>query len=203
MSSNAYNYSQVMSSVLASTPKVTTTLLTNNPLKPQIEQILQIISARASLGAQRQIFFASLGGFDTHGDQLDLQAGLLPQVDAALAALYNHTGEMGIANQVTSFTMSEFSRALEPNTAGGSDHAWGTHVMVVGGGVKGSNIYGTFPTLELGGPNDAGSNGRWIPTTSSSQFVATLASWFGVPASSLPTLLPYLSNFSSQNLGFV
>jgi len=203
MSSNAYNYSQVMSSVLASTPKVTTTLLTNNPLKPQIEQILQIISARASLGAQRQIFFASLGGFDTHGDQLDLQAGLLPQVDAALAALYNHTGEMGIANQVTSFTMSEFSRALEPNTAGGSDHAWGTHVMVVGGGVKGGNIYGTFPTLELGGPNDAGSNGRWIPTTSSSQFVATLASWFGVPASSLPTLLPYLSNFSSQNLGFV
>jgi len=203
LTSNAYAYSQVMNGVLQSTPKVATTLPGNNPLKPQIEQILQIMSARSALGAQRQIFFASLGGFDTHGDQLELQAALLPQVDAALAALYAHTGEMGIAGQVTSFTMSEFSRALEPNTDGGSDHAWGTHVMVVGGAVKGGQMYGTFPTLELGGPDDAGSNGRWVPTTSSTQFVATLASWFGVPAGSLPSILPYLSNFGAQSLGFV
>jgi len=110
---------------------------------------------------------------------------------------------MGLANEVTTFTMSEFNRVLEPNSAAGSDHGWGGHTIVMGGAVKGGNIYGTYPTLELGGPNDCDVNGRWIPTTSTSQFAATLASWFGVSAANLPVVLPYLSNFTTQNLGFV
>jgi uncharacterized protein (DUF1501 family) len=99
--------------------------------------------------------------------------------------------------------MSDFSRTFQPNSNNGSDHAWGAHHMVIGGAVKGGQIYGTYPTLALAGPDDSGSNGRWVPSTSSSQYAATLAEWFGVPAANLPTVLPSISNFSTANLGFV
>jgi len=203
ITANGYSYSNAMNRALSSAPKVNTSLGSANPLKTQIEQILQIISVRNSLGAQRQIFFASLEGFDTHGAQLPTHNALLQNVDAALGILYQQLGKMGLANEVTTFTMSEFNRVLEPNSAAGSDHGWGGHAIVMGGAVKGGNIYGTYPTLELGGPNDCDVNGRWIPTTSTSQFAATLASWFGVSAANLPVVLPYLSNFTTQNLGFV
>ncbi len=99
--------------------------------------------------------------------------------------------------------MSDFSRTFQPNSNNGSDHAWGSHHMVIGGAVKGGQIYGTYPTLALAGPDDSGSNGRWVPSTASSQYAATLAQWFGVPAADLPTILPSIGNFSSNNLGFV
>ena len=144
-----------------------------------------------------------LGNFDTHSNQLPVQASLLSQVDGAIAAFYQATQELGLANQITTFTMSDFNRAMQPNSNTGSDHAWGGHHMVMGGAVKGGQIYGTYPQLVLAGPNDSGVNGRWLPTLSSSQYAATLASWFGVPSGSLSTIFPALPNFSTTNLGFV
>ena len=121
----------------------------------------------------------------------------------ALSAFYNATVELNVANEVTTFTMSDFSRTFQPNSNKGSDHAWGSHHMVIGGAVNGGQIYGTYPTLALGGPDDSGSNGRWVPSTASSQYASTLSQWFGVPIADLPTVLPSIGSFSANNLGFV
>jgi uncharacterized protein (DUF1501 family) len=130
---------------------------------------------------------------------------LLSGISAALGAFYQATVELGVQSDVTSFTMSDFSRTFQPNSNTGSDHAWGSHHIVMGGAVNGGKMYGTFPTLTLAlaGPDDSGSNGRWVPSTASSQYAATLAQWFGVPANQLGTVFPYIGNFGVNNLGFV
>ena len=128
---------------------------------------------------------------------------MLTYVSQSMAAFYQATQELGVTNQVTTFTLSEFSRTLEPGSNGGSDHAWGSHQLILGGAVKGNAIYGTFPTLVLGGPDDADQNGRWIPSTALDQYAATLATWFGVGAPNLPAVFPNLVNFSTNDLGFM
>jgi uncharacterized protein (DUF1501 family) len=203
IAAKAYSYAQTLANAVQSLSPLKTVFPANNGLAAQLQQIAQLIQVRATLGFQRQIFFASLGNFDTHANQLSTQNSLLVQLSQALAAFYNATVELGLADSVTSFTMSDFSRAFQPNSAAGSDHGWGSHQMALGGAVNGGKIYGTFPTLALGGPDDCGSNGRWIPTASTSQFAATLAQWFGVPAANLSTVLPLIGNFSTPNLGFV
>jgi uncharacterized protein (DUF1501 family) len=203
ITSNAYAYAKTLSDAVQSIAPLQTVFPANNGLAAQLKQIAQIIQVRAALGVQRQIFFASLGNFDTHADQLTLQSTLLAEISPALAAFYNATIELNVASEVTTFTMSDFSRTFQPNSNKGSDHAWGSHHIVIGGAVNGGQIYGTYPTLALAGPDDSGSNGRWVPSTSSSQYAATLAQWFGVPAASLPTVLPSIGNFATNNLGFV
>ena len=204
ITSNSYQYMSVLANAVQSvTPLTTVFPVNNNTLGQQLQQIAQIIQVRQALGVTRQIFFAGLPGFDTHANQLTLQANLLAQLSPAMAAFYQATQELGLANQITTFTMSDFSRAMQPNSASGTDHAWGGHHMVMGGAVNGGQIYGTYPTLVLGGPNDLDTNGRWVPTIASSQYAATLASWFGVPAASLNTIFPSLQYFSTTNLGFV
>ncbi|MGA8672612.1 MAG: DUF1501 domain-containing protein [Terracidiphilus sp.] len=203
ITSNAYAYAKTLADAVQSITPLQTVFPANNGLGAQLKQIAQIIQVRAALGVQRQIFFASLGNFDTHADQLALQSTLLAEISPALAAFYNATVELNVASEVTTFTMSDFSRTFQPNSNNGSDHAWGSHHMVIGGAVKGGQIYGTYPTLALAGPDDSGSNGRWVPSTATSQYAATLAQWFGVPAADLPTILPSIGNFSSSNLGFV
>lgn len=203
ITTNAYAYAKTLADAVQSITPLQTVFPANNGLAAQLQQIAQIIQVRAALGVQRQIFFASLGNFDTHADQLALQSTLLAEISPALAAFYNATVELNVASEVTTFTMSDFSRTFQPNSNNGSDHAWGSHHMVIGGAVKGGQIYGTYPTLALAGPDDSGSNGRWVPSTASSQYAATLAQWFGVPAADLPTILPSIGNFSSSNLGFV
>ena len=172
-------------------------------LAAQLKQIAQIIQVRAALGVSRQIFFCGVGNFDTHSDQLTLQGSLLAQISPALADFYASTQELGVQNNVTTFTMSDFSRTFQPNSNTGTDHAWGSHHMVMGGAVKGGAMYGTFPTLALGGPDDSGSNGRWVPTTGSVQYAATLASWFGVSTAQMSTIFPNIGSFKTANLGFV
>jgi uncharacterized protein (DUF1501 family) len=160
---------------------------------------------------KRQIFFTQIGGFDTHSVEIGNQANLLTQVSQAISAFYKATEELGIQDKVTTFTMSDFGRTLQPAgsgvTAVGSDHGWGNHQLIVGGSVLGHTFYGTYPTLALGGPDDTdgGSNprGRWIPTTSVEQYAATLATWYGLSTADLPVVFPLIDRFSTSNLGFL
>ena len=154
-------------------------------------------------GAKRQFFFASLGGFDTHGDELNVQGGLLAQLAPALKAFYDATVELGVADKITSFTHSDFSRTFIANSTRGTDHAWGAHHFVIGGAVRGGDFYGTFPDLSVRGANDSGTNGAWLPTISVDQIGATLATWFGVSSTDLDYVFPNLSRFSTANLGFL
>jgi uncharacterized protein (DUF1501 family) len=202
VTSRAVQFAQVLSSALQSVAPLQTKF-PKNYLGQQLQQVAQVIAARSALGVQRQIFFVSYGGFDTHADQLPQQVQLLTTVNQGMAAFYQATQELGVANDVTTFTLSEFARTLEPGSNGGSDHAWGGHQLILGGAVKGNAIYGTFPTLALGGPDDADQNGRWIPTTALDQYAATLATWFGVSAANLPAIFPNLANFTTSNLGFM
>jgi uncharacterized protein (DUF1501 family) len=198
----AVQYAVVLADALKNVPALQTKF-PNTYLSQQLQQVAQVIAARSALGMGRQIFFCSYGGFDTHSDQLVQQVQLMTQLSQGMSAFYQATQELGVANQVTTFTLSEFSRTLQPGTNGGTDHAWGNHQLVLGGAVKGNTLYGNFPTLALGGPDDAGNNGRWIPTTALDQYAATIGSWFGVSNANLPTIFPNLANFTTSNLGFM
>jgi uncharacterized protein (DUF1501 family) len=187
---------------LAQAPPLKTVFPTTS-LGSQLLKIAQVIASRDALRMSRQIFFASLGGFDTHTDELNTQQNLLTQVSQAMGAFYDATVELGIATQVTSFTLSDFGRTFLPASGGGTDHAWGSHHLIMGGSVKGGDFYGTFPTLALNGPDDASKEGRWIPTTSIDQYGATLAQWYGVASKDLPTVFPYVGQFATNNLGFL
>jgi len=200
----AYAESKAMADALATISALQTPW--PNPLTSvasQLQMVARIIASRATLGLNRQIFFVSMGGYDTHTGELASHQQLYGQLDAALTAFYNTTVELGVQSSVTTFTLSEFGRTMLQASGGGSDHAWGSHHVVLGGAVKGGDLYGTFPTLALGGPDDASQEGRWIPTTSLDQYAATLAAWFGVPAASLPQVFPNLASFAAPTLGFV
>ena len=190
---------------LASALAKATTLKTQFPktsLGAQLQQVATIIQVAGDLGMRRQIFFCSLGGFDTHIDEISAHNVLYPELSPALAAFYAATQELGMAQNVTTFTESDFSRTFQQTSGNGSDHAWGSHQLVLGGAVQGGQIYGKFPTFELAGPDDADVRGRWIPTTAIDQYGATLSSWFGIPDSALPTVFPNFPNFGSQKLAF-
>jgi uncharacterized protein (DUF1501 family) len=168
----------------------------------QLEQVAKIIKLRSSTGMSRQVFFCALGGFDTHGSQSWQQWDLLNDLSNALAAFYNATGELGVADRVTTFTLSDFGRTLQPSGTG-SDHGWGSHHLILGGAVQGGRMFGTFPVMALGGPDDSGSRGAMIPTTSTDQYGSTLARWFGVPDDQLPAVFPNIGNFATADLGFL
>jgi uncharacterized protein (DUF1501 family) len=202
ITSNSLLNSKTLSGALASAPALATVFPATG-LANQLKQVAQIISVRSALGLSRQVFFCSLGGFDTHSAQIAIQGPLLQQLSQAMSAFYSATVELNVAQQVTTFTMSDFSRTFQPGSNNGSDHAWGSVQMILGGAVKGGDIYGTLPVFVLAGPNDAGNNGRWIPTTSIDQYGATLAQWFGVSAANLSPIFPNLGNFATQNLGFI
>jgi uncharacterized protein (DUF1501 family) len=195
--------SATLSKVLAGAPALQTAFPANNSLAAQLKQVAQLIQVRQTLGMRRQIFFCSLGGFDTHTGQLATQTRLFGLLSGALDAFYKATQELGVDSSVTTFTESDFSRTFQPNTNGGTDHAWGSHHLVIGGAVLGGQLYGSFPELAMGGPDDAG-NGRWIPQISVDQYGATLAAWFGADPTQLANIFPNLPAFgSTQNLGFL
>jgi uncharacterized protein (DUF1501 family) len=179
-----------------------TTVFPGTTLGRQMQQIANIIRLRGTTGMNRQVFFASLGGFDTHSNQGWAHWDLLRNVSEAMRAFYDATVEMGVSAQVTQFTETDFGRTLESNGSG-SDHGWGGHQLVLGGGVRGGDLHGRFPTLALAGPDDANARGVLIPTTSLDQYGATLARWFGVPETMLPQIFPNLPRFATSNVGFM
>lgn len=168
----------------------------------QLQQVARVIALRGSVGVKRQVFFVQLGGFDTHSGQSWQHWDLLRQLGDAMAAFYAATVELGVAPLVTSFTQSEFGRSLQPSGSG-TDHGWGNHHLILGGAVRGGQVYGRFPYPALGGADDAGSRGALIPSTSLEQFGATLARWFGLDASAVAAAFPALTAFSPQDLGFM
>jgi uncharacterized protein (DUF1501 family) len=181
----------------------------NTMLGNQMKQVAKLISIRANLGVHRQIFFCSLNGFDHHTAQHNALNGhdvLLLQLSRALKAFYDATINLGVADQVTTFTLSDFGRTFEPSGSGpgvGSDHAWGNHHLILGDAVRGGDFYGAYPVLALGGPDDADERGRWIPTTSTDQYAATLALWFGLAPSDVPVVFPFIGRFATPNLNFM
>ncbi len=173
-----------------------------NSVASQLRMILQMIHARQALGMKRQIFFAALGGFDTHDAQLDDHAALLRELSSAIADFQSHTVQLGVSEKVTLFTASDFNRTYNSNGKG-SDHAWGGHHLICGGAVNGGRLYGEMPILQIQGPDDTGSRGSWIPKISTDEMAATLARWFGVATNDLPLVVPNIGRFSHTDLGFM
>ena len=181
------------------------------PLSAQLRMIARMIkvSQGASIGHKRQIFYAGLGGFDTHDNQMDpaRHAALLSQVAGALAAFRTALQEVGMLNRVTTFTMSDFGRTLNSN-GNGTDHAWGGVQLVMGGAAAnggsllGRRVWGDYPLLELDGEQSMG-RGRMIPTTSIQQYGATFAHWLGVGDTEMAAIFPGLGNFAAPRLGFL
>jgi uncharacterized protein (DUF1501 family) len=194
----------------ATTPLAT--VFPTDSLSQQLKMVARLIKGQATLGATRQVFFVSLGGFDLHDNLIAQHPALLQRVSDAMTAFYNATVEMGVASKVTAFTASDFGRTLVSN-GDGSDHGWGSHHFVVGGAVNGKAFYGTAPpvsvgssTTDLADQSHVG-QGRLLPSTSVDQYAATLAKWFGVADAELPGILPNLANFGGaaypKDLGFM
>ncbi len=205
INTQAIGSSTLLNPIISATPPTVQTAFQglNTSLSAQLMQVARIIAARSTLQQQRQIFFVSLGGFDTHNTELTTQSNLLSQVSPALNAFYNATVALGVSSQVTTFTNSDFARTYKPASGGGTDHAWGGHHFIIGDAVKGGQMYGTMPTLVLGGPSDVTNEGRWIPTTAVDQYGSTLATWFGVSPSNMPLVFPNIGNYATSDLGFM
>ena len=196
-------YAQV-TGALASAPAASFSLFpANNNLADQLRMVARMIAVSSELGAKRQVFFVSQGGYDLHDNLVAQHPGLMATLGNALKAFYDTTVQLGVSDKVTTFTGSDFGRTLQSNDDG-SDHGWGSMHFVMGGAVKGQRFYGTAPAIGNGTADDVG-QGRLLPTTSVDQYAATLASWFGVSAGQMTTVLPNMGNYnpSSWNLGFV
>ncbi len=179
-----------------------TNMLANNPLATSLQTVARIIAGRAQLGVTRQIFYVQLGSFDTHDGQAVQHARLLNQLGAAFQYFDAQMVNMGLGNNVTAFTISDFGRTLTSNSDG-TDHGWGSHHFVVGGAVNGQDMYGQYPVVGADQVNDLGA-GRLIPTTAVEQYAGTLASWFGLSDSQIRTVFPNFGNFGTDPyLGFM
>jgi uncharacterized protein (DUF1501 family) len=191
-----------LSTALAGGKTLTTVFPSANTLADQLSLVARMISTSAEVGAKRQVFFVSLGGFDNHDGLATIHPGLMTTVADALSAFYAATVELGVSSQVTTFTASDFGRTLTGND--GSDHGWGSMHFMLGGAVNGGRYYGNAPVVANNGPDDVG-QGRLLPSTSVDQYAATLGKWFGISDTDLLTVLPNLVNWNAaqRNLGFV
>lgn len=188
----------LVADALTQAPAMSTPFAADINLAQQLKMVAKLISVQAKFGVGRQVFFVSMGGFDTHDAQNTVHPTLLANLGAALASFYQATTELGVAEQVTTFTMSDFGRTLSSN-GDGTDHGWAGNQLVLGGAVKGREIYGQLIEQRLGSAFDVG-GGRMIPTTANAQMFASLASWFGLSDSQRLQVFPALSAFSASAL---
>jgi uncharacterized protein (DUF1501 family) len=179
-----------------------TTSKPEGSLATKLEMVAKLIAIREQLGMERQVFYVGMGGFDTHDGHINRQQELFTELSQSMQYFYDVTTELGVQNNVTSFTSSEFGRTLTSN-GDGTDHAWGSHQLVMGGAVRGGDIYGQFPSLEIDGPDDANNDGRIIPTTSVEQFMVSPLRWFGLTDSELNSTMPNLSAFNANAVDFM
>ena len=205
VTSDAISLSGVVNPILTSSGSSVQSIFAGqtSSIAQQLLQVAKLIESRAQTGARRQVFFVSLGGFDTHANEINTLDTLLGQLSPAVRAFYDATVQLGVANQVTTFTLSDFGRTFKPASGAGTDHAWGNHHFILGGAVRGGEMYGRYPTLALAGPDDADAIGRWIPSTSVDQYGATLARWLGVDEAGLAAVFPNLAKFATRDLGFL
>jgi uncharacterized protein (DUF1501 family) len=175
----------------------------NNGIAGQLRTIAQMIEGRGQIGLRRQVFFAQQGDYDTHAQQPGRHPQLLADLSKAMYAFVDAMAAIGMGDKVTTFTISDFGRTFKPATGQGTDHGWGNYAFVAGGAVNGGDIYGTLPVQSLGGPDDFGKDGRWIPTTSLEQFAAPMLRWYGMSEGDLSYVLPNIGAFPSTNLGFM
>jgi uncharacterized protein (DUF1501 family) len=201
--SRSIDADSVLSAALAGAPPIATPFPAGNALADQLKMVARMISTASTLGAKRQVFFVSMGGFDNHDGLLSVHPGLLSTVANALSAFYSATVELGAADKVTTFTASDFGRTLSGNNDG-TDHGWGSMHFMLGDAVKGQKFFGTPPVVASNGPDDVG-QGRLLPTSSVDQYAATFGRWLGISDTDLLSLLPNLSNYdvSTRNLGFL
>ena len=210
LTTGAIGSSALISSVITGTSPFAPVFnaVANTSLAQQLHMVARLVNAQQTLGLKRQIFFVRVGGFDLHDNQVTAgattsgaHANLLRDISQSLNAFNNALTRIGAENQVTTFTASDFGRTYNTN-GDGSDHGWGSHHFLMGGAVRGGDIYGRMPTFAIDGPDDTG-RGRWIPTTSVDEYAGTLAKWFGVSATDLPVVLPNIGRFAKPDLGFM
>ncbi len=221
--SNVTDLAMQANAALANGQDTTVTPVPNSGIARQLRQVARLIKSRDTLNINRQVFYVQIGGFDTHANQVVNQANLFGQFSQAMRWFWDELVTQGIQNDVTTFTLSDFGRTLNPAGTGagvGSDHGWGNHMFVMGGSVAGGDMYGSrrpdgtgdyFPTLTMGssGPDDTDNNangrGRWIPTTSVDQYAATMARWFGLAQADEASVFPNLHAFTGEHaqLGFL
>jgi uncharacterized protein (DUF1501 family) len=205
LSEEGLSASSVVAPILQSSSSVVPPIFSglDGQVAAQFRTIAQLIEGRAKTGVKRQIFFVTQNGYDTHGNQAGTHQTLLSELSRGIGAFQAALGALGMTNNVTTFTLSEFGRTLKPSANAGTDHGWGDYTYVVGGAVKGGDFYGTLPVQALNGPDDLGNAGRWIPTTSLEQYGATLVRWLGLPESDLPYVFPNIGAFGNTNMGFM
>lgn len=200
---DAVDTGNLITDALNNAAPITTQFPAKNNLTAPLQQVARLIQVRAALGMRRQIFFVSLGGFDHHQNVLPQQLNLFTQLNDAVTAFYRALGEIGVQDQVVTFTSSEFGRTFQPNGDNGSDHGWGSNHLVIGKPLAKADVYGKFPDITLGGDEDASNRGTYIPSTGVDQYGATFAKWFGVPDGSMNTVFPNLVNFPVKTLGLL
>jgi uncharacterized protein (DUF1501 family) len=198
----AVSVAQAVNAALAGSASLGVTFPTSD-IGTQLGQVAKLIQARNALGASRQIFFCSQGGYDTHSNQLAQQVTLYGNLANALSLFDQAMGALNVQSSVTTFTESDFGRTLQPNGNAGTDHGWGSHALVMGGAVNGGALYGTYPTLGLQGPDDSGNRGTWVPSTSQDQYMGALAKWFGLAQADMDYVFPNLKSFQYQTPAFI
>ncbi len=192
---------EIIGAALDGLPDLTTPF-PDNSLGGQLRMVARLVQARQKLGMRRQVYFCSVGNYDTHSYQVGNHQYNLSELSGALSAFHAATVELGVDDAVTTFTASDFGRTLGIN-GDGTDHGWGGHHFVIGGAVRGQRFYGTMPSLRAHSNPDSTGHGQIIPTTSVDQYAATLARWLGVGNGDIADIFPSLANFNTPDLGFM
>ncbi len=179
----------------------TTGAALTSDISRQLLRAARMIEARNTLGHAKQTFFVSQGGYDTHVNQLGSHNTLYADLANALAAFYNAMKALDLQNNVTAFTMSDFGRVFKGNASNGTDHAWGSNHLVIGGALANGKVHGRYPDMTFGGSEDTSNDGRWIPSIATEEYVGAIAQWYGVSAADLPYIFPNWANWNGGGRG--